>query len=284
MTAPAPLFPPGRDEGPPAGALVLGAYLRALRRRVGLSLRQASLRIHRSAAMLSRYEMGICTPTEQCLYVLLRAYGLSTREDFEEARCVRRHAQDHVYRDAGGWLRGRVEAVEATALSSTVFTCSTIPPTLYSRAFTAYRAQADGGLLPPPRPRPCCPVTLFVEELVLGRPYGGPAVMAAQLRYWADLSDSGDLEIRVMPPVDVPPQAGLLSELELPGNRRIWIDEDWIPAFSTGTAARSRAEAVQRARETALSADSSLNVLHDAAEHWATAAAASSTRSTACTR
>lgn len=284
MTAPTPLFPPGRDEGPPAGALVLGAYLRALRARAGLSLQQASLRIHKSVAMLSRYEMGICTPSEQCVYALLRVYGLNSREDFEEARCLRRHAQDHEYRDAGGWLRGRVEAVEATAVSLTVFTCFTIPPILYSQAFTAHRAQPDGALVPPPRPRPRCPITLFLEELVLGRPYGGPAVMAAQLRYWASLADSGDLDIRVMPPVDVPPQAGLLSEIELPGNRRIWIDDDWIPAFSTGPAARSRAEAVQRARETAFSPDSSLKVLQDAAGHWAAAAVASSTRNTACTR
>ncbi|MFD9339822.1 Scr1 family TA system antitoxin-like transcriptional regulator [Streptomyces sp. NPDC060028] len=263
----------------PAGRLLLGAHLRRSRERRGIAQGQAARLIRKSTAMLSRYESGLVPIREADLRNLLMAYGHSTPRDLADAIQLLHHADNHEYHDAGAWELGRVEAVEALAKEITVLTCWAIPPILYSKS-TAQRAVADGAIMVPlARPRPACPITLFVEEPVLERPHGGPAAMAEQLRHWTDLVASGDLTIQVFPITGLLPEGGgLLSEITLTGaSGTIWVEDRLVPVFSTGPLADWRRNFIRRVGETALNPGQSLRMVQDAADRWAAVARAPGT-------
>ncbi|GGZ98140.1 hypothetical protein GCM10010371_67340 [Streptomyces subrutilus] len=128
-----PLIRSPRADGPPAGRLLLGAYLRRLRTDKGITQAAAASSIRKSTSTLFLYERGESPIKERDLRDLLRMYGADARAVTHAVRIGRR-ADQHEIHDAGGRAGRRVEAVEALALDITVVAWWICPPTLYSAA------------------------------------------------------------------------------------------------------------------------------------------------------
>ncbi|MFF4323750.1 helix-turn-helix domain-containing protein [Streptomyces sp. NPDC001568] len=263
LAAGTPITRPMHPNTASAGALVLGAYLRRIRGQAGLSVQQAATALRRTAAAVTSHELGISPLDERNLAALISLYGKA--DDMRHAEALRAHATDDELRSPTPLPPHCLEALEEQAKGLTVFTARPIPPTLYSPALQAYKAQQDHAFLPAPRPLPDCPITLLLDVSVLFVCLPVPELLTDQLSYWRDLAESGSLEIRLVPQELFLPQGSqLVSEITLSHDRQIWVDEGLMPAFSTGDASSWRSGVIRRAREEAYSPDESLNGVRDA--------------------
>ncbi|MGW7349417.1 helix-turn-helix domain-containing protein [Streptomyces sp. NPDC054854] len=256
---------PGTSALAPAGALVLGSYLGRIRGQAGLSVKQTAETLGMSCAAVTEYELGTGTPLgERDLAALLKLYG--RLDESRYAQALRQHAGEDELRSPTPLPPQCVEALEGRATHLTIFTTRPIPPTLYSPTLQTYQEQQVGTLLPAFRPRPDCPITLLLDVAVLFGSLAVPELFTDQLNWWVELAEAGDLEIRLVPQeVILPEGVQLVSEIALPQGRRVWIDEAFMPAFSTGSAGGWRANVISRARDEAYGAQESLTGIRDAA-------------------
>ncbi|MFD0352906.1 Scr1 family TA system antitoxin-like transcriptional regulator [Streptomyces sp. NPDC127110] len=264
---------------PTAALVVLSAYLATQRERAGVKVGEAARRIHRHATTLAQYEDGTRWIPENELCSLMLLYGRQQR-DIRETRQLLHQQTPEEFRDYGICARERARALEARSQRITVFTSWDIPPFLYSEPYRDYQDRHGGVEVLPPRPRPSCPLTLLVDEAVLHRPFGGPAVMAAQLLYWIGLALTGGIKLGVLPLAHgITTHTGVLSEVTMLGGNQIWVDDAAMPIYSTGQAGTSRSACLRYVEAHILDPRDSLQAVREAADRWADKAADSLPRS-----
>lgn len=216
---------------PTAGALVAGAYLRALRQRRGLTLRVASDMIRGSVSKVSRMETGGPLVRETDVAVLMRNYGV-TSPDRVAATCQMLKPQratgepGETYVDSGrGWL-DRFHACLAQGDATAIYTGCAIPDAVRIPAIPPdeirRRAERED---PPQLPRPAALVspnsamTLLLDATVLMRSWAIPDVMAAQMAHLQHLMTTKQGPRILVLPLDgqtLPPY-GIAYNLALPG-------------------------------------------------------------------
>ncbi len=214
----------GVDTAQPAGGptvlrRLLGAQLRRLRERQGISREEAGYAIRASGSKMSRLELGRVGFKERDVSDLLTLYGVTAESDRETLLSLARDANSpgwwHRYGDVlPGWFETYVGLEEAAALIRT-YEVQFIPGLLqteeYARAVISLgnsSAQSDeieqrvslrktrqklltreGG------PR----LWAVVDEAALRRPIGGPEVMRGQIEYLIEATKLPGVILQVLP-------------------------------------------------------------------------------------
>jgi len=205
--------------GPSVRRLILGSQLRRLRERSGISCAEAGYSIRGSASKISRMETGRISFKERDVEDLLTLYGLNDPD--ERAQLVSLVAAS---RQTGWWHRyndrmpkwfedyvGLEEAASRIQCWELQFVPGLIQTEAYARAAIAHgrpRAGAeevdrlvelrmrrqrilDG--THPPR------LWTVIDESVLRRSLGGPAVLKAQIDRLLELIDLPHVSLQVIP-------------------------------------------------------------------------------------
>jgi transcriptional regulator with XRE-family HTH domain len=204
----------------------LGAELRRLRGRSGLTLHEVAALMTCSTSKISRLETGKAVPKVPDVSELMRIYGVAS--DTERDMLLRLVSDG---REQGWWVPytdaleterfmmsapDRYAALESEATSVTSFDVGA----LYGLVQTpAYTRAVLAAVLPDRDPdeverlvefrgrrqealtRATAPLrlTMVVDESVLHRPAGSPAVMAEQLTVLGELSRRPNVTVRVFP-------------------------------------------------------------------------------------
>ncbi|MFI6587612.1 helix-turn-helix domain-containing protein [Embleya sp. NPDC050493] len=192
-----------RQENPAAAVKILGAMLRDLRRARGLGLKDAAPVIRASMSKISRLERGEHPPRERDVLDLVAFYGADTPETIAEVNELLRTAAteswwSHYSDVTPGWLR-RLISLEDSAEEIRTYEVQVVPGLLQTRAYASavvragfpgaeasdierrvdMRMQRQSLLRGPQRPT----LLALLDESILWRPVGGPAVMAEQMRF-----------------------------------------------------------------------------------------------------
>ncbi|MFD7919636.1 Scr1 family TA system antitoxin-like transcriptional regulator [Streptomyces sp. NPDC059740] len=270
----------------PAGALVVGTYLRTLRQEQGLPLSRAADILSEPSATVREIETGNLCPDEVMVQALLKAYGATERH---HAQVLMRLLDDaargqEVSYDAGpGWL-SRLSACERAAHALVTFSAWFIPGLLQIPAYaTLWRSLQHGGH-PPSRaetaarrlPAHCGKtMTVLLDESVLMRAIGGPVLMRDQLTHVLASATDGSIRVLIIPlasPLVLP--LGTLSELFLT-RQRLYVQEVQGTTYSTGHSHGAVGHRfLEAALDNALSPKVSLTRLREARDAFAAAAAA----------
>jgi transcriptional regulator with XRE-family HTH domain len=196
---------------------VLGQYLRDLRQQAGLTVKLAASLMEWSEPKLWRIETGQTALRIHDVQATCAAYGAPpalTRALTGLAAQTR----------ANGWWRayngtipddfGIYTALEDAACALTVYAPGQVPGLLRTEAYAralfsspgldddeagrlVYDCLARRNLLT--RPHSPLMMTVTLDEALLRRPVGGPAVMAGQLRFLADMAAQPNVCLRVVP-------------------------------------------------------------------------------------
>ncbi|MEV4868608.1 Scr1 family TA system antitoxin-like transcriptional regulator [Streptomyces syringium] len=234
---------------PPAAALVLGAYLRYLRCRVGKAQQDAADATGRSVAMISRMERAKVRPHQEDLATLLRLYNRYSTWELEGlehllAQARTRRASDPAGDVAPGW-RVRLAGVERQATGMRVYSSLMVPGMFQTPAYAQALARRHHGLIRDPdlsavtaRPAPQghpsgCRVEILLEEAALRSATWGPGVVAGQCWWLRRAAELQRVEVRFLSPergLSLPP--GNLTELTLPGGQPLFVQESLAVEYS----------------------------------------------------
>jgi transcriptional regulator with XRE-family HTH domain len=200
--------------GPTIPRWRLGEQLAALRDRAGLSQAAIATRLGCSISKIQKIEAGDVGVVRAELLLMLEAYGVS-----DESLRERLTELQRLGKERGWWSRfGQLPVplttflgLESAATGIRVFEPLMVPGLLQTRAYArALAAAEDGAAMPDDLDRhveilmerqrqvlEADPPTIQVilDEAVLRRPVGGPAVMAAQLDRLADAAEQVTLRI-----------------------------------------------------------------------------------------
>ncbi|KEI45179.1 helix-turn-helix domain-containing protein [Saccharopolyspora rectivirgula] len=205
-------------------ARALGKELRAAREAAGLTMRELGARLGWSEAKISRLETARRGIRPESVAAILDALGISGQQRqrlMELAREVR----------TPGWWRSRDELpyqlsalidAETRATRITNVALNLLPGLLQTPSYAreVMRAAGVSGSTLEDRlelrlarqrilSRPGrVDLRIFVDEVVLLRPVGGPAVMAEQLRHVLSVSGKPNVQVRVLP-LEIGAHAGL---------------------------------------------------------------------------
>ena len=216
-------------QGPAGPRRRLGVELRQLRRRAELQLVEVARELDCSASKISRLENGKGIPRMPDVVALMRIYGVSDRDE----RYARLAQLVHESREQGWWERytegvqaepgvmnapARYAALETEALRVRSFEVTWVHGLLqlpeYTRAVLAALLSAEdhshdevNRLVELRRRRqealtertPPLQLEVVLDESVLSRVVGSPAVMAAQLRELRVRSALPNVIVRVLP-------------------------------------------------------------------------------------
>lgn len=196
---------------------VLGQYLRSLRLEAGLTVKTAARLMEWSEPKTWRIETGQTALRALDVQAMCVAYGAAP----DLARALAGLAGQT---RAHGWWRAQGEvipddfsiyaALENTACSLAGYAPSLVPGLLRTEAYArALLANHDAGSAEIDRlvydclarrvrlTRASAPLemTLPLDEALLHRPLGGPAVMSEQLRFLADMAMLPNVRLRVVP-------------------------------------------------------------------------------------
>jgi transcriptional regulator with XRE-family HTH domain len=205
--------------GPTVLRILLGAQLRRLREANRITLEEAGKRIRASHSKISRLETGRVGFKDRDIADLLTLYGVTDEEEREALRALARRANApgwwHDYSDVlPSWFEAYV-GLEEVATQIRAYEVQFVPGLLqtedYARAVTLLGHDGE-----PPRDterrvrlrmarqavldrdeRPS--VWAVIDEAVLRRPAGGPAVMQGQLKHLVELSQRPNVTIQVIP-------------------------------------------------------------------------------------
>jgi hypothetical protein len=206
--------------GPSVRRLILGSQLRRLRERAGISCAEAGYSIRGSASKISRMETGRISFKERDVEDLLTLYGLTDPE--ERSQLVSLVAQSkqtgwwHRYNEQmPKWFEDYVGLEEAAARIQSwevQFVPGLLQTEEYARAAVAHRHprtsssnQVDGMVevrmrrqrildgTHPPR------LWAVIDESVLHRTIGGPAVLKQQIERLLDVTTSSHISLQVIP-------------------------------------------------------------------------------------
>ena len=205
--------------GPTVLRILLGAQLRRLREAKRITLEDAGKMIRASHSKISRLETGRVGFKDRDITDLLTLYGVTDEEEREALRALARRANApgwwHDYNDVlPPWFEAYV-GLEEVATQVRAYEVQFIPGLLqtedYARAVTMLghdnasareierrvrlrmTRQAVFDREDPPN------VWAVIDEAVLRRPAGGPAVMQGQLQHLADLAKRPNVTIQIIP-------------------------------------------------------------------------------------
>jgi transcriptional regulator with XRE-family HTH domain len=196
---------------------VLGQYLRELRLEAGLTVKTAARLMEWSEPKMWRIETGQTTMRALDVQAMCAAYGVVPGLTQALAGLAGQTR-------ARGWWRAYGEAIpddfsiytalENAACSLAIYAPSLVPGMLRTEAYAhALLANRDAGSVEGDQLVYDClarrvlltraseplKMTLVLDEALLHRPLGGPAVMAGQLRFLADTAVVPNLCVRVVP-------------------------------------------------------------------------------------
>jgi transcriptional regulator with XRE-family HTH domain len=205
--------------GPTVLRILLGAQLRRLREANRITLEDAGKRIRASHSKISRLETGRVGFKDRDITDLLTFYGVTDEEEREALRALARRANApgwwHDYSDVlPHWFEAYV-GLEEVATQIRAYEVQFVPGLFqtedYARAVTLLGHAGE-----PPRDierrvrlrmarqsvldREEPPnVWAVIDEAVLRRPAGTPAVMQGQLKHLAELSRRQNVTIQIIP-------------------------------------------------------------------------------------
>jgi transcriptional regulator with XRE-family HTH domain len=205
--------------GPTVLRILLGAQLRRLREAKRITLEDAGAAIRASHSKISRLETGRVGFKDRDISDLLTLYGVTDEDDREALRSLARRANVpgwwHDYSDIlPAWFEAYV-GLEEVATQIRTYQVQFVPGLLqsedYARAVTLLghdaaqpreierrvrlrmARQAVLEKREPPN------VWAVVDEAVLRRPVGSPAVMQGQLKHLLEMAQQPNVTIQVMP-------------------------------------------------------------------------------------
>ncbi|MFI0373299.1 helix-turn-helix domain-containing protein [Actinomadura sp. 1N219] len=197
----------------------LGQQLRQLREANGLLVKDVAEYLERDPGTVSRYETGVYPVRHPELLKLLDLYGVSD----EHRRYTLLKLSEEVWQKGWWdgyapdladwfsdyiWLESRADAIQMfdnvlmPGLLQTedygrtaITTASWDGTPEYVRRMLEVRMTRKAVLAQPEPPH----LTVILDEAVLRRPVGGPAIFAAQLRHVLDCAARPNIEVRVLP-------------------------------------------------------------------------------------
>ncbi|MEU4236083.1 DUF5753 domain-containing protein [Actinoplanes sp. NPDC026619] len=197
----------------------LGARLRALRRAAGLSREDAGHPIRASESKISRMELGRVGFKERDITDLLTLYGVTDPYERERLFAFLREANAPSWWQEYGdvldsWFQTYLDFEQAAELIRTYevqFVPGLLQTEAYARAVISLghnrndpheidrrarlRMERKQLLLRPDAPK----VWVVLDEAVLHRPIGGPAVLREQITALLELTESAGVQLQVMP-------------------------------------------------------------------------------------
>lgn len=214
--SPLPLFERRPDMGSRAMSRVLGNYLRALRESRGCSPAVAGGHIRAHASKISRMETAHVTLKARDVDELLQLYGVDDAERAEIAQLVQRAAGPDWWQPYGevvpDWLQQLI-GLERDARLVRTYETQFVPGLLQTEDYARAVVHSGHRLAPPEEnakrvqlrlerqrrmTEPGAPVLwALVDEGVLHRPVGGPAVMRAQLRHLLEMLRSPGVRLQI---------------------------------------------------------------------------------------
>ncbi|MFJ4679046.1 Scr1 family TA system antitoxin-like transcriptional regulator [Kitasatospora sp. NPDC088783] len=273
-----------RWTGPVAAAWVLGALLRELRERRGLTLAQAAPLCRASTSKLSSLERGRRRPLPQDVSDLLSAYKAdeATRADAVIWMTMVRAGPDaDAHLDVEpGWQR-RLTLFTAAATRAEHWAGVVLPPPLQTGRYA--RALADALLLPEPQrsgyvrqrarraglmAQEPGGTTVLLDESVLHRPVGAAEVMVEQLMHLRHFAARG-VDVRIVPAagaLTVPPTAITRLVFGPPGPDDVVCLESGTSAFYLTSTADTvpHQEALRRLARHAVGHDAGVRLVDEA--------------------
>jgi transcriptional regulator with XRE-family HTH domain len=224
---------PARLQSPPPGDIVVGSYLRALRRDTNRTALQIAKALHINLATVSQMERAASPLAPSRVRDMLRLYGLRARTEIALVERLLADPQDP-YRfrvvDDGRGAHDRLAATERSATVLRSYTLHLLPRPYrtrgYNEALVRSGRQKDVEVRPAPlgqaapRPGHGPQFSLVLDESVLRRAVGGPTVMAIQLEYLLELIEDGRARVHVVPATSgIPPLEPSITELVVHGHR-----------------------------------------------------------------
>jgi transcriptional regulator with XRE-family HTH domain len=197
----------------------LGARLRSLRQARGITRDQAGWAIRGSESKISRMELGRVAVKQRDVTDLLKLYGVEDAAEHDRLLALAREASTPGWWQAYGdvlstWFQNYLDLEQAAELIRTYevqFVPGLLQTDAYARAVimlghgTAPSAQIDRRaelrmarkqLLDRPDPPRLWAV---IDEAVLHRPIGGPAVLRAQIESLIEVAEKGNVRLQVIP-------------------------------------------------------------------------------------
>ena len=205
--------------GPTALRILLGAHLRRLREAQGVSREDAGWEIRSSESKISRMELGRVSFKERDVADLLTLYGVDDQEERARLLALARQANTpgwwHRYGDVlPSWFQSYL-GLEASASLIRTYEGQFVPGLLqtedYARAVVLLghgRAPAEEidrrvalrmrrqRILDGANPTQLWAV---VDEAVLRRPMGDPAVMRAQIEALLEATERSNVQLQIVP-------------------------------------------------------------------------------------
>jgi len=206
-------------QGPTVLRIALGGQLRQLRERCGISREAAGDAIRGSHAKISRLELGQVGFKQRDLLDLLTLYGVTDPDERASFVALARRANTpgwwHRYSDVlPTWFQTYLGLEQAAAVIRG-YEAQFVPGLLqtgnYARAViqlahgdepdeeiqrrVALRIERQKILTHPDAPT----VWLVIDEAVLHRPYGGPAVLRGQIEHLLQVGELATVTIQVVP-------------------------------------------------------------------------------------
>jgi transcriptional regulator with XRE-family HTH domain len=215
-----------KPPGPKAAGL--GAELRAIRKRLGLSMAEVATRLEWSESTVSRLETGHRNINSEEVSALLAVYGVTGAER-DRLMAIARTPDESSWIDTD--LPGlpaesvKLATYERDAVAITDWSPLLIPGLLQTMEFSRAYMLSDGipeaevgaRLMARQRRQEILDrvaYTAFVDETVLTRQIGGPKIFARQLRHLVEVAEEGVVTVRVTPG-NSDGHAGLISPFML---------------------------------------------------------------------
>lgn len=193
----------------------LGAELRRLRDRAGITIDAVAERLECSASKISRIETGHTTATARDVRDMVQIYGVSEAESEELVQIAREARQKGWWHPYNPVLSGAYVGLEQAARSVHAYEQQAVPGLLQTEEYAGAMIRNARPDMPADQVAQRVrvrsnrqslltqddPVDLWVvlDEAVVSRPVGGEDVMRAQLRRLVEMAELPHVTIQLLP-------------------------------------------------------------------------------------